>query len=235
MSRWSPPLSGARIVAIDTAAAMEMPGVHRRLTGEELSQATEPLCNGLDTPKVRRFPLAVDRCVMPANGWWRSSPKPAPMAEDAAEKVRVEYEPLPYVIDPEAGAATPSQPAGACRARQQRAARQDFVWGEVDKHFAESPRHLSFRVTLGSQLDGADRNLRRRRANGIRGAKCSTSGPRSRCRNIRIRSPAALRIPGNNVRVHQDVDVGGSYGVKRGIKQTVIVGYLARLLGGRCG
>ena len=33
------------------------------------------------------------------------------------------------------------------------------------------------------------------------------------------------------MRVHQDVDVGGSYGVKRGIKQTVLVAHLARRLG----
>ena len=41
----------------------------------------------------------------------------------------------------------------------------------------------------------------------------------------------ALRLPGNAVRVHYDVDVGGSYGVKRGIKQSFLVGHLARLLG----
>ena len=41
----------------------------------------------------------------------------------------------------------------------------------------------------------------------------------------------ALRLPGNAVRVHFDVDVGGSYGVKRGIKHTVLVGYLAMRLG----
>jgi len=33
------------------------------------------------------------------------------------------------------------------------------------------------------------------------------------------------------VRVHYDVDVGGSYGVKRGIKHTVLAGYLAKKLG----
>ena len=33
------------------------------------------------------------------------------------------------------------------------------------------------------------------------------------------------------MRVHYDVDVGGSYGVKRGLKHTVLVGYLARKLG----
>ncbi len=41
----------------------------------------------------------------------------------------------------------------------------------------------------------------------------------------------ALRLPANAVRVHHDVDVGGSYGVKRGIKHTVLCGYLARRLG----
>jgi 2-furoyl-CoA dehydrogenase large subunit len=41
----------------------------------------------------------------------------------------------------------------------------------------------------------------------------------------------ALKIPATSVRVHHDVDVGGSYGVKRGIKHTVLCGYLSRRLG----
>src|SRR5207244_9292352 len=41
----------------------------------------------------------------------------------------------------------------------------------------------------------------------------------------------AMRLPLNAVRVHYDVDVGGSYGVKRGIKHAVLVGYLSRWLG----
>ena len=45
------------------------------------------------------------------------------------------------------------------------------------------------------------------------------------------RSRIALKIPATSVRVHHDVDVGGSYGVKRGIKHTVLCGYLARRLG----
>jgi 2-furoyl-CoA dehydrogenase large subunit len=42
---------------------------------------------------------------------------------------------------------------------------------------------------------------------------------------------AALKLPVSNVRLHHDVDVGGSYGVKRGIKHTVVAGYLSRRLG----
>src|SRR5262249_58836263 len=41
----------------------------------------------------------------------------------------------------------------------------------------------------------------------------------------------ALKLPGSSVRVYNDVDVGGSYGVKRGIKHAVLVGYLSRRLG----
>ena len=41
----------------------------------------------------------------------------------------------------------------------------------------------------------------------------------------------ALKLPGSGVRVYNDVDVGGSYGVKRGIKHAVLAGHLARRLG----
>ena len=34
----------------------------------------------------------------------------------------------------------------------------------------------------------------------------------------------ALRLPGNAVRIHFDVDVGGSYGVKRGLKHSMLDG-----------
>ena len=40
----------------------------------------------------------------------------------------------------------------------------------------------------------------------------------------------AVRVPGNQVRVHYDVDVGGSYGVKRGLKHAILIGFLARQL-----
>ena len=49
----------ARIVSIETSAALAMPGVHYVLTGDELAGATDQLMNGLDTPHVKRFPLAV--------------------------------------------------------------------------------------------------------------------------------------------------------------------------------
>ena len=138
----------ARIVSINAIEAMKMPGVHYVLTGEELARATEPLMNGLDTPHVRRFPLAVGQ-VRYAGEWVVAVvAESRAQAEDAAEKVRVEYEPLPYVIDSEQAldpASPPVHPAHGSNVLLDKT----FVWGEVEKHFAESPRHLSFRVVWG--------------------------------------------------------------------------------------
>ena len=105
-----------------------------------------------------------------------------------------------------------------------------FVWGEVEKHFAESPRHLSFRVTWGRNSTVPIETF------GVAASWDPWRDMLDVWASIQMpkypdQIARALRIPANCVRVHQDVDVGGSYGVKRGIKQTVLVAHLARRLG----
>ncbi|MBR0684319.1 xanthine dehydrogenase family protein [Bradyrhizobium manausense] len=221
--------AAARIVSINAIEAMKMPGVVYVLAGEELSKATDPLMNGLDTPNVRRFPLAVGQVRYVGEWVVAVAAESRAQAEDAAERVRVEYEPLPYVIESEA-ALDPSSPPVHPDHGSNVLLDRTFVWGEVEKHFAESPRHLSFRVTWGRSST----------------VPIETFGVAAKWDPWRemldvwasIQMPKypdqiarALRVPLNSVRVHQDVDVGGSYGVKRGIKQTVLVSHLARILG----
>src|SRR5205807_8149395 len=95
------PYPAARIIAIDKAAALALPGVHYVLDGRELAAATAPLLAGLDTPNVPRRPLAVD--VARYAGEWVTAvvADSRAIAEDAAELVEVEYEPLPFVLDGE--------------------------------------------------------------------------------------------------------------------------------------
>jgi len=219
----------ARIVSIDAAAAMKMPGVHHVLTGEELAGAVDPLMNGLDTPKVRRFPLAVGQARYAGEWVVAVVAESRAQAEDAAEKVRIEYEPLPYVIDAEAALDSSSPPVHPAHGGNVLLDRT-FVWGEVEKHFAESPQQLSFRVVWGRsstvpiETFGVAAKWDPWRE--ILDVWASIQMPKYSDQIAR-----SLRIPLNNVRVHQDVDVGGSYGVKRGIKHTVIVAHLARILG----
>src|SRR5262249_4862904 len=99
------PHASARIVSIDAKAALEMPGVHCVLTGEEFCAPPESLGIGVDAPKVPRWALA--RGVVRYAGEWVAAvvADSRALAEDAAERVEVEYEPLPHVIDPEAAIA----------------------------------------------------------------------------------------------------------------------------------
>src|ERR1035437_6557966 len=105
-----------------------------------------------------------------------------------------------------------------------------FVWGEVEQDFKDSPRHLSLRVKWGRSATVPIETF---------GVAASWDPWREMLdvyASIQMPRYAdqigiALQIPTTSVRVHHDVDVGGSYGVKRGIKHTVLCGYLTRRLG----
>jgi len=220
--------AAARILSVDAAAALAMPGVHHVVTGAELAAAVDPMLNGLDTPRVRRFSLAVGQTRY--SGEWVAAvaAETRALAEDAAERVAVEYAPLPHVTDVE-HALTPQSPPVHPEHGSNVLLDKTFVWGEVDKHFAESPRSLSFRVTWGRNSTVPIETF------GV----LATWDPWHEMLDVwaSIQMPKyaeqiarALRLPANAVRVHYDVDVGGSYGVKRGIKHTVLVAYLARKL-----
>jgi 2-furoyl-CoA dehydrogenase large subunit len=223
------PHPAARIVSIDASAALAMPGVHYVLTGDELAAATDPLMNGLDTPMVQRHPLAVGYTRYAGEWVVAVAAETRALAEDAAENVDVIYEPLPFVINAEQALKPDSPPVHPAHGSNVLLDRT-FVWGEVNRHFAESPRHLSFRVTWGRSSTVPIETF------GV----VASWDPWREMLDVwaSIQMPKypdqiarALRIPANSVRVHQDVDVGGSYGVKRGIKHTVLVAHLARRLG----
>src|SRR5262249_16385000 len=105
-----------------------------------------------------------------------------------------------------------------------------FVWGEVEKDFAESPHRLSLHLkwcrssTVPIETFSVLASWDPWRE--IFDVYASVQMPR-----FPDQIALALKLPGSSVRVHNDVDVGGSYGVKRGIKHAVLVGYLSRLLG----
>lgn len=223
------PYAHARIRRIDADAALAVPGVHAVLTGEELDSQTDPLLVGVDAPNVRRYPLA--RGVTRYAGEWVAAvvADSRAIAEDAAELVDVEYEPLPHVVDSEA-ALLDTAPLVHADHGSNVIFRRKFTWGEVDSHFADAPHSISYRVRWSRSATVPIETF----------AVLCAWNPADRLLDVwaSIQMPKypdqlarALRLPGNAVRVHFDVDVGGSYGVKRGIKHSVLAGYLARKLG----
>jgi 2-furoyl-CoA dehydrogenase large subunit len=223
------PHASAKILSIRTDAARAMPGVHYVLTGEEFCAATDSLPIGVDAPKVTRWALAHER-VRYAGEWVAAVVADSrALAEDAAELIEVDYEPLPHVIDPEPAMAPTSALVHPAHGSNVVLHRQ-FVWGPVEEAFAKAKHQLAFRAVWGRSATVPIETF----------AVMAQWQPGTEILDIwaSIQMPKypdqtakALRLPGNAVRVHYDVDVGGSYGVKRGLKHTVLVGYLAKRLG----
>ncbi|MCC7487710.1 MAG: xanthine dehydrogenase family protein molybdopterin-binding subunit [Burkholderiales bacterium] len=223
------PHASARILAIRADEARSAPGVHCVLTGEEFCAATDSLAIGVDAPAVTRYALAKD--LVRYSGEWVAAvvADTRALAEDAAEFVEVDYEPLAHVLDPEAAArpgATLVHPAHGSNVLYHRR----FVWGPVEEAFADAAHRLTLRAAWGRSstvpIETFGVTAQWDAGQEILDIWASIQMPKYPDQTAR-----ALRLPGNAVRVHYDVDVGGSYGVKRGIKHTVLVGYLARKLG----
>jgi len=223
------PHPAARIKSVDKSAALKMPGIHYVLDGAELAGATVPLMTGLETPNVPRRPLAFE--VARYSGEWVAAvvADTRAQAEDAAEVVEIDYEPLPFVLDAEQ-ALEKSSPLVHKAHGSNVLLDKTFVWGPVEQDFAASPNKFSLRVkwarssTVPIETFGVV--ARWDPWGEVLDVWASIQMPR-----YPDQIAAALKIPASSVRVHYDVDVGGSYGVKRGIKHTVLAGFLARRLG----
>lgn len=223
------PHASARITAIRCDAARAALGVHYVLTGDEFCSATESLPSGLDAPQMKRYALARD--VVRYSGEWVAAvvADTRALAEDAAELIEVDYETLPHVIEAER-AVRPDSPLVHVAQGTNVLFQRRFVWGEVGQAFEKADHRIALRTVwarsstvpietfgVAAQWDVGQQVLQ---------VWASIQMPKFPDQIAR-----ALRLPGNALRVHYDVDVGGSYGVKRGLKHTVLVGYLARKLG----
>ena len=223
------PYASARIVRIDTQAALQMPGVHAVVTGEQLQAQTDAMLPGVDAPQVRRFALAHQ--VVRYSGEWVVAvvAESRALAEDAAELVLVDYDITPQVVDPlqamqaDAPLVHPAHGSNVIFDRT-------FDWGPVAQDMAACAHQLSYSVQWSRNatvpIETFAVSCQWNDSTGILDVWASIQMPK-----FPDQLAKALRLPGNAVRVHFDVDVGGSYGVKRGLKHAVLVGYLARRLG----
>lgn len=223
------PYASAKIQSIDSREALALPGVHAVVTGDQLNAAIDAVLPGVDAPAVKRFPLAQD--VVRYSGEWVVAvvAESREIAEDAAELVQIDYVERSAVVDPEqalhddAHLVHPEHGSNTIFHRR-------FVWGNVDQRFEQSEHQAQYRVRWARSatvpIETFVVTCQWHDADNILDVWASIQMPK-----FPDQLAKALRLPGNAVRVHFDVDVGGSYGVKRGLKHGVLVGYLARLLG----
>lgn len=223
------PHAHARLRRVDTRAAQAAPGVVAVLTGADLARMMNPVPQNLPLPNVVWYPLAVDK-VRFAGEWVAAVVATSrAAAEDAAELVHAEYEVLPAVIDPEA-AMRPEAPLLHEAHGSNVVWHDTFTWGDVDGAFARAAHRFAFRFRwhrhAGVPLETFGAVAAVDQTTGILDVWASHQTP-----DLAQQTAQALRWPSHRVRVHQDIDVGGSYGAKRGRKQVFLAAAAALATG----
>ena len=223
----------ARIIAVDAAAARKLPGISV-FTAADLPETAEPLPAAradrtnpyvqLDTPRGEQV-LARSESRYVGEPIAAVVGPDAYTTADAVEMVRVEYEPLPAVVDAEAAIRTgsPEVHAGASNV----VGRISKVIGDVDRAFAEGevivedhPAHgrvSSMAIEtrgLCAQYDAATQSL-------------TVWAAHQAPYHLRGAVAARVGLPVESVRVIAP-DTGGGFGPKEGIyPEDVLVPLLA--------
>jgi len=138
------PHAHAKIFKIDAKEALALQGVWAVVTGEEVRKLSDPFLIVLKAP-VHQWSLAVERvryvgepvALVVANDRY--------LAEDAAEKVQVEYEPLLAVVDPLA-ACRKDAPLLHAEAKTNEISVRKFSYGDVTGAFAKADAHVKLTV-----------------------------------------------------------------------------------------
>jgi carbon-monoxide dehydrogenase large subunit/6-hydroxypseudooxynicotine dehydrogenase subunit gamma len=218
------------LVGIDTAAALGVPGVVAIITAADL---------GGMGPLQTRWQIAdvdVSGFLQPvlAAGRVRYVGEPVAavvavdpyVAEDAAELVLVEIDPLPPVVDARLGLC---ERASRLRVEGNEAALIEKAWGDVDSAFGSAAHTVALELSTGRQAAVPMET---------RGCLADYDPGRDRLWVWGPLNPSAHRrplatllgLPESSVHVAQG-DIGGNFGARAGVyPEHVVVPFLARLL-----
>ncbi|HEV2547091.1 MAG TPA: xanthine dehydrogenase family protein molybdopterin-binding subunit [Stellaceae bacterium] len=221
----------ADILAIDTSAALKLPGVAAVITREEVTKLSSRFVVGVKQA-LDCWALAVDRVRYVGEPIAVVLAEDRYVAEDALERIAVEYRPLAAVVDPRAAASAESPrlfPAVGSNVVSERT----FVYGEPDGQFAAAERTVALTVDYPrnscTPIEGyvvvADYNP----ADGVYDVLANFQGPFS----LHPVMARALNVPGNRLRLRTPPDSGGSFGVKQGVFPYVVLMAVASRVAGR--
>jgi len=228
------PYAHARVVSVDTSAAEALPGVVCAISGKEIATQTQPFIEiGPDhAQKIRDFPMAVGKALYQGEPVVAVVAESPSLADDAAELVQVEYEPLEPVVEAEQALTDHSilhEEAGTNRV-------WNGVWeyGDVERAFKEAAYvvdidRLHFHRFSSTPLENnvviAEWNPKDDRIY----YWCNNSFP-----SFAIQFLAAhLNIHIDKIRV-QTFDIGGSFGIKiTSYPQMAVCALASKKAGGR--
>ena len=140
------PHAHAEIVSLDATAALSMPEVVTVLTGAEVAAWSRPFIAGVKQP-MRHYAFAVDRVRYTGEPVAVVVARDRYAAEDALERIEVEYRELDPVVDPVAAAA-PGAPLLHRDVGSNVVSDRRLRYGDPDAAFASA--------ASGSRLDSGD-------------------------------------------------------------------------------
>ena len=214
------PFAHARIRGIDTAAALASPGTLAVLTGADLAAVGRPL-GSVIRGATEHHAVAVDVARYAGEPVAVVVARDRYLAEDAAELVDVDYEPLDAIVDPQAAAE-----AGHV------VSDRSFRYGDPEAAFAAADAVVRGRFPFGRWIatpvecfgvvadwDHAADSLT---------VWANFQGPFT----LHTVAAGALGLPAARLRLHTPPDSGGSFGVKAGVfGYVVLAGLVSKLCG----
>jgi aerobic carbon-monoxide dehydrogenase large subunit len=223
----------ARIVGIDATRARAMPGVAGAVTGAELGANIRPVtaASRMSSYVATEMPaLATDKVRYCGEPVVAVAAENRYAAEDAVDRIAVEYEPMPAVTDPRTAMAESSPLLHEAAARNVIVSRQ-FTQGDVNAALAEAAvvvadrfrchRHAAVAIenrACVAHWDPGDESLTLWSSTQIPGM-------------IRDKLAELMGLAAHQVRVVAP-DVGGGFGMKSALyPEEVAVAALARRLG----
>ena len=219
------PIAHGKIIAVDVAPALRVKGVRAVLTVEDVQAWSNPLVVAVKTP-MRQWVLASEFVRYVGEPIAVVVAESRALAEDGVEKVVVNIQPLPAVVDVDIAlqvdATVLHQGIGSNCVSD-----RSFRYGDPESQFQHAanvievdiryPRNSCTPMETGgvvAQWRGADSSYE---------VSSNFMGPFS----LHVVMAAALKISGTKLRHRVPPDSGGSFGVKQSVLPYIIMSCLA--------
>ena len=218
------PHAHAEIVSLDATAALSMPEVVTVLTGAEVAAWSRPFIAGVKQP-MRHYALAVDRVRYTGEPVAVVVARDRYGAEDALERIEVEYRELDPVVDPVAAAA-PGAPLLHREVGSNVVSDRRLRYGDPDAAFASAAHRVAISVRYPrnacTPIEGFVVVAEHLGDDGY-DVLSNFQGPFT----LHPVMALALGVPGARLRLRSPKDSGGSFGVKQAVFPYVVAMCLA--------
>ncbi len=225
------PHAHASVLSIEASAALALKGVAGVLTGNDVHKWSKPFVVGVKQP-MEHWCLAMERVRYVGEPVAIVMAEDRYVAEDAAELIEVEYEPLPAVVDV-LDATGPDAPILHPAVGSNVVSERCFRYGDVDAAFAEADHRIKSSITYPrnacTPIECLAAVVEYRAEDESYDVLSNFQGPFA----LQPVMALALKVSGAKLRLRSPAYSGGSFGVKQAVFPYIVALALASRKTGR--